>query len=229
MLKKLSVAIAAASSVALGGVAMAETFPSPVGEFDVSMTATLASDYVSRGRSLNDGPTVQASLDIAHESGLYIGAWGSNLATGAENGDAEGGNAEFDYYIGFAGDITKDVSFDLSVATYTYPDTGWDDEYEALASVSAYGATLGVKHLFEPADLKALYTYAGYDYALPGDIGLSATVGQTDFDDETDTDYVDWSLGLSKTLIGLDFAVVYSSTDLEDAEDNYTFSVSKTF
>lgn len=233
MLKKLSVAIAAASSVALGGVAMAETFPSPVGKFDVTMTSTLASDWISRGSSQNNGnPTVQGSLDIAHESGIYVGIWGGSMS-----GEETTGGSEFDYYLGYAGSLTEDISFDVAVATYVYSGTTWDGEnadndIEYLASVSAYGATIGTEYRTDRTD-EQLYYYVGYDLELPGGFGLAASVGQTDLEEEDETigvvDYVDWSLGLSKTLIGLDFAVVYSSNDLEDAEDNYTFSVSKTF
>ncbi len=121
MLKKLSLAVAVASAV-MSGAAFAESVDSPVGKFDVGMTATFVTDYVSRGTSLNGGAgTIQGSLDIAHESGLYIGMWGSSM----DDMQEKGAGVEIDYYLGYGGNLTEDVSFDVSVATYTYPRTGW--------------------------------------------------------------------------------------------------------
>jgi uncharacterized protein (TIGR02001 family) len=226
MLKKLSLAVAVASA-SLSGMAFAETVETPAGKFDVTMTATFVTDYVSRGTSLNGGAgTIQGSLDVAHESGLYIGMWGSSM----DDMQEKGGGSEIDYYVGYAGDITEDVSFDLAVATYTYPRTGWDDDIEYLGSVSAYGATVGVKYRTDATE--QLYYYAGYDLELPAGFGLSAAVGQTTFDEEVPgvaEDYVDWSVGISKSLAGLDLALVYADNDVDENDDNVVFSISKTF
>lgn len=238
MLKKLSLAVAVASA-SLSGMAFAETVETAVGKLDVTMTATLATDWLSRGIVLNSAPTVQGSLDVAHESGLYVGVWGGSMSDSA-------GGSEFDYYVGYGRDITEDVSFDLQVAAYTYPGSYSTDDngdpidlksdVEYLASVGAYGATVGVKYRTKEAE--QLYTYVGYDLELPAGFGLSAAVGKTQYDDKADgDDYVDWSLGVSKTLAGLDLNLTYASTDLDkvecgsaySCENNIVFSVSKTF
>lgn len=224
MLKKLSLAVAVASAT-LSGLAFAETVETPVGKFDVGMTATLASDWLNRGRALNGAPTVQGSLDFAHESGAYAGVWGGSM-----NG---GRGSEFDYYIGYGSNITEDVSFDLQVATYTYPGLAGDDDIELLGSVSAYGATVGLKYLVQTeGDVKSLYYYAGYSFELPAGFGLTATVGSTD--PEEGDGFVDWSLGVSKSVAGLDLGLTYGSTDIDEAacgayscENNVVFSVSK--
>ncbi len=223
MLKKLSLAVAVASAV-MSGAAFAESVDSPVGKFDVGMTATFVTDYVSRGTSLNGGAgTIQGSLDIAHESGLYIGMWGSSM----DDMQEKGAGVEIDYYLGYGGNITEDVSFDVSVATYTYPRTGWEDDVEYLGSLSAYGATVGVKYRTDATE--QLYYYVGYDLELPAGFGLSASVGQTKFDDneEAGDDYVDWSLGVSKTLAGLDLGLTYASNDIDGNDDHFIFSISK--
>lgn len=224
MLKKLSLAVAVASTT-LTGLAYAETVDTPVGKLDVTMTATLASDWISRGQSLNDAPTVQGSFDIAHESGLYVGIWGGSYA-------GTTGGSEFDYYIGYGAAINDDVSFDVTLATYTYPETEFDDDVELIGSVSAYNATVGAKYRFEAT--KQTYVFAGYDFALPADFGLTLNVGHTMFDDE-DADgpnYTDWGVTLSRAIAGVNAAVSYTSTDIDDCdacENNVTFSVSKTF
>ena len=227
MLKKLSLAVAVASA-SLSGMAFAETVETAVGKLDVTMTTTLATDWINRGRALNGAPTVQGSFDVAHESGLYVGVWGGSM----ENSE---GGSEFDYYVGYGNDITDDVSFDLQAALYTYPGIPGDDDVELLGSVSAYGATVGLKYLVKTdSDVKSMYYYAAYDYELPAGFGLTASVGSTD--PEEGDGFVDWSLGVSKSLGGVDLALTYASTDIDEAEcraysceNNVAFSVSKTF
>ena len=52
--------------------------PSPV---TVSGSVTLATDYRLRGVSQSDKDgAIQGGLTIAHDSGFYVGAWGSNLS-----------------------------------------------------------------------------------------------------------------------------------------------------
>lgn len=46
----------------------------------LSLTTTLASDYVADGVSATDsGPALQLGLDYEHDSGFYAGIWGSNI------------------------------------------------------------------------------------------------------------------------------------------------------
>lgn len=246
MLKKLTLAISAASAFGFSGLAAAESFDSPLGKFDVSMTATIASDYIWRGQSQTAGNgAIQGSLDIAHESGIYIGTWASNVDDFAFPGNNGGANVEIDYYVGYAGSITDDVSYDLAWATYTYPEASGLNTDEILASVSAYGFTLGAKYAYDPQS--KLYTYLAYEYELPYGLGLGLSYGRTDHKDALDAGvdngqkYDDWSVGLSKTVVGLDVSLTYTDTDIKDStcvawygkdsycDSNVTLAVSKSF
>lgn len=246
MLKKLTLAISAASAFGLSGFAAAESFDSPAGKFDVSMTATLASDYIWRGQSQTAGNgAIQGSLDIAHESGLYAGVWASNVDDFAFPGNNGGANIEVDYYVGFAGSITEDISYDLAWATYVYPEASVFNTDEILASVSAYGFTVGAKYAYDPQS--KLYTYLAYEHELPYGIGLGLTYGQSDYKDplnagvDNGEKYDDWSVGLSKTLVGLDVSLTYTDTDIKSStctvwygkddycDTNVTLAVSKSF
>ena len=245
MLKKLTLAISAAS-LGFSGLAAAESFDSPAGTFAVSMPATLASDYIWRGQSQTAGNgAIQGSLDIAHESGLYAGVWASNVDDFAFPGNNGGANIEVDYYVGFAGNITEDISYDLAWATYVYPEASVFNTDEILASVSAYGFTAGAKYAYDPQS--RLYTYLAYEYELPYGIGLGLSYGRSDYKDPlngVDDDgekYSDWSVGLSKTLVGLDVSLTYTDTNIKSgtcqawygADDycdtNLTVAVSKSF
>lgn len=240
MLKQLTLAAAIASALT-ASLVQAETVSTAAGDFDVSMNASLTTNYVWRGvsQTRNNG-AIQGGLDVAHDSGLYVGVWGSNVDFDSE------ASVEFDYYAGFGGNITDDVSYDLGYNTYTYPDQSSLDFAEYYGSVSAYGFTLGANYSndftgFGGSDA-TLYTYVGYEYSLPMDIGLALQYGNYDFKDDLsvggDDSYNDWSVGLTKELAGLEFGLTYTDTNLSGADQaffgkndfsdaNVTLSVSK--
>ena len=240
MLKKISLAVSAVSLFGFGSMAAAEEFDSALGKFDVSMTATLASDYIWRGQSQTAGKAaIQGSLDVAHESGLYAGIWASNVDDYAFPGNTGGADIEVDYYIGYGYSFTDDVSVDLQLAKYTYPEASAWNGYEIMPSVTAYGFTLGHKYSVE-SGVHPTYTWAGYEYELPYEVTVFATYGVTD-SKEGSADYNDWSLGFSKTVVGLDMSVTYTDTNISSltcadsygkddyCDSNVTFAVSKTF
>src|SRR6186713_3073535 len=68
----------------------------------VTSTVTLTNDYDFRGFSQSaEDPAAQVSVDYAHDSGFYVGAWGSNVDFGPETSDLEEVNYEVDVYAGF--------------------------------------------------------------------------------------------------------------------------------
>lgn len=241
MLKKLTLAVSAATACAFSGMAAAESVESPIGKFDVSMTATLASDYIWRGQSQTNGAgAVQGSLDIAHESGLYVGAWASTI----DDATFAGSDMEIDYYVGYGANITEELSYDLSWNTYTYPQASGLNVDEWIGKLSAYGLTVGAKYAYDPAS--ALYTFVNYDYELPYQVGLGLGFGRTDTKNAgngSDEKYNDWYVSLSKTVATVDVALTYSDTDIDgdscvnnfgytssdSCDTNLTVSVSKSF
>ena len=239
MLKKLSLALSIAAA-SFSAAAVAETVNTPAGDLDVTMNAGLTTDYIFRGVSQTQGNgAIQGGLDIAHDSGLYVGTWASNVDFGGK------ASVEFDYYLGFGGDITEDVSYDLGWIKYDYPGEAALNFSEYYGSVSAYGFTLGANYSNDFAGSNStLYSYIGYEYTLPMDIGLALQYGDYDFKDALvvggEDSYNDWSVGLSKTCMGLDFGLTYTDTSLSGtdatgfagkkdyADGNLTLSVSKT-
>lgn len=239
MIKKLVAAVASASTLSFASVAHAEAFETAVGEVDVSMTATLATDYIWRGQSQTAGAgAVQASLDIAHESGLYIGAWASNV-----DADAFGGaSVEYDYYAGFGGNFTDDIGYDLQWATYTWPN-GIQSVDEVIASVNGFGFNVGAKYAYDPSS--ALYTFIDYGFDLPYGLAMGLHYGLTDTKDPiravgSDETYADWAVSIGKEVMGVNVDLMYSDTDLDEVceswygkEDycdaNFTLAVSKSF
>lgn len=231
-------ALVPACTLLLYGPAKAESFETAAGTLDVSMNVALATDYIWRGQSQTDGAgAIQGGLDIAHESGLYIGAWASNV----DAEDFGGASVETDYYAGFGGALTDSLSYDLQWITYTFPGNSDITAEEVAASLAFRGLTLGTKYTYDPQ--VGLYTYVGYDLALPWELGLGLHYGSTDTKDPLngaggDERYADWGVTLSRTMLGLDLALMYSDTDLgsdcpyqsrDSCDSNLTLSASKSF
>jgi len=114
----------------------------------VSGSATLTSDYRFRGVSQSDeGMAVQGGLTITHESGVYVGAWGSNLAGWGTFG---GANMELDLIAGVKLPIGRGT-LDTGLTWYVYPsgadETDFAELYAKLSgAVGPVALTAGVAY-----------------------------------------------------------------------------------
>lgn len=128
--KSLSVVAVAAAVSALFAPTMAQA--------QVSYNIGVVSLYKASGNDQDDKqasedtaknfrPALQGGVDYSFGNGLYIGNWNSTGSFG-------GGSGEIDLYGGFGGEISKGLSYDLSLATYIYPgaDDGWNGSEAAL-------------------------------------------------------------------------------------------------
>ncbi|MGE5154474.1 MAG: TorF family putative porin [Bdellovibrio bacteriovorus] len=168
-----------------------------------------------------DGPAIQGGLDVKHQSGFYAGTWISNVDFNDEGGsqistvkldefgqpiyddkgfpvyettglsDPSSPNYEMDFYLGFGGNITEDLSYDLKGILYTYPD-GEDFNFgEIGGSMTFKWFTLGLAYTVygqaedAPFDEGDFYYYAGFEYSdLPFGLSFSARGGYYDFDSD---------------------------------------------
>ena len=88
----------------------------------VSYNVGAVSDYRFRGIEQTAGqPSLQAGVDYAHSSGLYVGAWAANnIKWIKEFNGASKGDYEVDVYGGYKFEV-KGVALDVGVITYNYP------------------------------------------------------------------------------------------------------------
>lgn len=167
------------ASLALPAAAQDEEPPKPV---TVSGSVGLVSDYRFRGVSQSDeNLAVQGGLTIAHESGLYIGTWGSNLAGWGTFG---GANMELDLIAGYKATF-DDVTVDVGATWYMYP--GGFDNTDFIEPYVRVSGTLG------PATLTTGLAYAPKQEALGAWYlnGASAAAGvYDDPGDKNDNLYV---------------------------------------
>ncbi len=189
---------------------------------EISANVGFVTEYSFRGIAQSDeNIAVQGGFDIEHDSGLYVGVWGSNV----DFNDGDEANVEVDVYGGYSGSVSG-VDYDIGAIYYAYPgaDSSLDyDFYEVAFSLGydfeVFSASAAVNYspnYFADSD-GAQYYALGIDVPLPADFTLSGHAGYQNIDDNAAfgvPDYTDWSVGLSYTLEGFDLSLQYVDTDL---------------
>ena len=223
--------------------------------WEIAGNVALVSDYRFRGISQSDEDlALQGGFDASWSPGFYVGIWGSTVDFDT-NGLGFDGSLELDYYAGFSSDINDSWSYDVGYMYYDYPgdDGGFGDYQEIYGSVSWNDLTVGVNYsddYYAETD-EFFYVYGNYSFSLPYDIALDLHAGynsleETKYDSAgnvtdggflaTDEDgYADWSISLTKTLMGIDFSIAYVDTSLDEedvfdtdwAEATGVFTISK--
>jgi uncharacterized protein (TIGR02001 family) len=169
----------------------AEAAPPPALTF--SGSATIASDYRFRGVSQSDQEmAVQGGITIAHESGLYVGTWASNLAGWGTFG---GANMELDLIGGYKAKLADNATLDVGLTWFMYP--GGADKTDFAEPYVKLTGTAG------PATLTAGVAYAPKQQALGRwyDTGAAAATGTHDRPGAKDDNVYLWGDG-AFALIG---------------------------
>jgi uncharacterized protein (TIGR02001 family) len=139
----------ACAALALLSSAPAFAQEEPAKPITVTGTVGLTSDYRFRGVSQSDrGMAVQGGFTIAHESGAYVGTWGSNLGGWGRFG---GANMELDLIAGYAVPLGEGTTFDVGLTWYMYPsgadETDFAEPYVKLShQIGPVKALVGVAY-----------------------------------------------------------------------------------
>lgn len=197
-------------------------------DFTLDLNLAVVSDYRSRGisQSLGD-PALQAGATLMHGSGLYIGAWTSSVDYGFDYKTRQ----EVEYYAGWYWQATDAISLDLGYLKYSYPKEGQFNMSEVYAILDLYGLKLGAYYSSDAPnafgkDQDTLYSYLGYTFALPGDVGLELRAGHNDVKDpafwstsgESRASYYEWEAKLTREFVGVTWGLSYVDTDLSKSE-----------
>ena len=206
------------------------------GPINVSGGVALMSDYRFRGVSLSDKDfAVQPYLTVSHESGLYVGAWGSNLS---EN---DGDDVELDLYAGFSGG--DELTYDIGATYYVYPGVSNVNYVEFTGKLgSTFGpATVGVQLSYVPSQDNTgnddnIYFGTNATIALPNSpMSIVGSMGIEDGAFTAGSEKVDWSLGLNAAVAGFTLGVSYVDTNRrtifapKDSSAGVVFSISYGF
>ena len=237
ILKLASIGVAI-SAVALSAPAFAqdEAAEEATGPITLSGGVAVLSDYRFRGVSLSDKDfAVQPYLTVKHESGLYAGVWGSNLAENA------GDDVEVDLYAGFSGG--EDLTYDIGATYYLYPGVSSFNYVEFTGKLgSTVGpATVGVQLSYVPSQDNTgnndnIYYGTNATVAIPNTpISIVGSMGIEDGAFTAGNEKVDWSLGLTAAVSGFTLGASYVDTNrrsvfaFKDSAAGVVFSVSYGF
>jgi uncharacterized protein (TIGR02001 family) len=235
-----SVAVALALAVPTLVAAQAAA-PSPV-----AGNISLVSDYRFRGITQTfEEPALQGGFDYAHPSGFYVGNWNSSIADSFFGGSP----LEMDFYAGYKPTF-GDIGLDLGILYYYYPGSdapgiGKIDNTELYA-----GATwkwLTAKYFYAVSDFFGAEDTKGSDYIdltanfpFGAGWGLVGHVGHQRVKNNSDADYTDYKLGITKDIRGwvlgaafvdndADFLVSGGGREMDAGDSTVVFSISKTF
>ncbi len=194
---------------------------------EVSGNVALGSDYFFRGIDQAGGVAISGGLDVAADNGLYAGTWSSsiNFSGGVEN----------DYYVGYAGSFSEDVSYDVGYLWYGYPQGPSSEEFgEFYGSVSYGDATVGfaISDDYYASTGSGEYFYLDYGMSLTESFSLGFHYGTMSVEDDETLAGDDYSLTLSTEVSGLalDLSWVDHSKDSADqayADNEFVLTISK--
>lgn len=214
---------------ALSSQAMAQMASEPAST--LSFNVGVLSDYRYRAIAQSSfKPAVQAGVDFAHKSGVYVGAWASNVSWIKDYVGATDGTTEIDLYGGYKGEITKDVLFDIGAITYQYPGNTADKVLANANTTEVYAAvTVGAvtaKYSQSTSNFMANLDSKGSSYlelAATFDLGngfaLTPHVGRQSIPNQAGNagDYTDYALTLAKDFgNGLTATLALVNTDAKD-------------
>jgi uncharacterized protein (TIGR02001 family) len=193
-----------------------------------TLTANIGffTDYIFRGISYaRERGSVQGGFDYSHASGLYAGVWGTNVSSDiyAINGNT----FEVDLYGGYVHTINPDLSINVGVLQFYYPQNKKDgglassNTTELNAAVTYKFFTLKHSYVaskfFGFADSQGSgYTEFNVNYPVSQVAGLNLTAhvgrqfvagsGVIAGQSNSIYDYTDWQVGVNK-----DFSVASSA------------------
>ena len=216
---------------------------------DITMNVNMTTDYVFRGISQSgNGPAIQGGIDadlaipFAPNHTVYIGYWGSSVDIEAANG------IEYDLYMGSHGPIAFGVGYDFQIIYYNYQQANELDFIEGhfgldrdFGDISVSGAVNFTADYYDSTG-EAYYWDVNASMPLPYGFTAGVHMGYQTLSDEgrffdgaTPADsYKDYSLSISRELLGLGLALTAFDNDIDtdtctvsECDDRIVFSVSK--
>lgn len=191
----------------------------------------IASDYIFRGLTqTNKKPALQAGIEFDHQSGFYVGGWGSNISWLSDLTALGVGNVssslEIDAYAGYRTKFADTWGLDIGLYTYYYPGDypgGFTspNTTEVYIAVSYAIASLKYSHtltnLFGIADTKnSGYLDLSANWEFTPTWVLNGHVGRQRVDGFSTASYTDWKLGVTKNFDGnWSIALAYLDTNAD--------------
>jgi uncharacterized protein (TIGR02001 family) len=227
------VAVLATSAIAQEAAVMVEEETAPV---SLSVGVDLASAYVFRGVTFNDGIVAQPWMDATTSFGLNFGVW-ANFDIDDYDGTLEKNQfSEIDIYIGWGTTLADMVDVGIGYCEYTYPMYGGEADREiALSAGMPLGPIgLGVAAYFgvDGGIEKTIYLEATAEYGVDITEELSAAIYGSagyliDDNDGGENGFQDYTAGasLSYGIFGASVTYIGQGDDKVLPEEQYGYDV----
>lgn len=187
---------------------------------------TLASDYLFNGVSqTQEDPALQAGLNWNHDSGFYLGVWGSNV----DFDDLA--KVEVDVFAGYSHSFTENLALDFGVSQYNYfsGDNSSSANYaEAYSSVNYQQTSLSIWYAWDYFGTGANHyiVKASHTFAITHDFSLMLSADKsTSLDSHkwqwqaNDDDYLHGEVTGYYTYQNFEFSLGLHATDLDHYGD----------
>ena len=205
--QKARTAMTALASIACATQASGATAP-----WTLDANLGVVSDYRWRGMSLSGRKAVvQGGIDIGHESGAFVGVWGSSLP-------ATAGRAEIDIAAGWSFEHGA-TSGSIGTTAYLYPALGDADYVEINASArQRFGSVeIGIAAAYAPRQKnlarRDLYVTSDATISIGAGVRATAQVGINRGPTTLTHTKLDWSLRVIKSWKGHEISIAYVGTD----------------
>jgi uncharacterized protein (TIGR02001 family) len=195
----------------------AQTLQREWGNYDIKLGTTpsrsMAAGLVQPGTS----GTVHGGFDMTHQSGFYAGQWSPTMGLNALH------SMEIDSYVGFKHPFDNRLGYEVGVIHYSFPDLDGSDSHEVYAGLKVMGSRFGASYSNSTAQrYGTLFADLGGLPLLRMDMTMKVTNHQLStpyaLDNGTQVrGFSDWSVQLSRSLMGVDLAFVYTDSNLTDS------------
>ncbi|UFH48047.1 TorF family putative porin [Pseudomonas sp. KNUC1026] len=201
-------------SLATPGLAQAQLLQRQLGDFDLTLGTTPSRTMAQGLVSPSTGTAVHGGMDLAHDSGFYVGQWAPSL------GLTDGSTLELDSYAGYKRSLSPSLGYEVGMMNYARPQLDNASSHQLFAGLRVLGTRIGAA-LSAASETRASTLYADFG-ALPlWGIGLSMKVSHYQLATPYSLDgggqvtaYSDWSMQLSRPWRGTDLNVSWSNSDL---------------
>ena len=194
--------------------AFADTLQREWGDYDIKLGTTPSRSMAAGLVQPATTDTVHGGFDLTHDSGFYAGQWSPSMGLNALH------SLEVDSYVGFKHPFDNRVGYEVGVIHYSFPDLDGSDSHEVYAGLKVLGTRFGAAFNNSTAQRDStLFADLGGLPLLHLDMTMKVTAHQlttpyaVDNGDEV-RGYSDWSVQLSRSLMGVDLAFVYSDSNL---------------
>jgi uncharacterized protein (TIGR02001 family) len=194
--------------------AYSQTLQREWGDYDIKLGTTPSRSMAAGLVQPAASGSVHGGFDMTHQSGFYAGQWSPTMGLNALN------SLEIDTYAGFKHPFDNRVGYEVGIIHYRFPDLDGSDSHEVYAGLKVLGSRFGAA--FSRSDAQrdsTLFADLGGVPLLRLDMTMKVTNHQLTtpyaLDDGSQVrGFSDWSVQLSRSLMGVDLALVYTDSSL---------------